>query len=212
MCLINDQCSKTGPIRHGWCTKHYKNWYKYGDPLAHAPSQAIPDLPGEEWRPVVDWEGLYAVSNLGRLQSLFRLGHPGRLLKPFPSGQEGYLAVKLCRDGKGTTAYVHQIVARAFIGECQPGQQVRHGPGRKLDNRAINLCYGTPPEDAQDKVRDQSAPRGEKHYRAKLTWQIADEIRQRFAAGTPQKALAYEYGVSQPSISMIVTGKTWRHY
>lgn len=198
--------------KRDWCGAHYKRWYKYGDPLGQPAPKVTPDLPGERWLPVVGWEGLYDVSDLGRVRSESRLGHPGRTLKPFTSGQYGYLAVKLCRDGGGVTAYVHQLVAQAFVGPCPPGQQVRHGPGRYLDNRLANLCYGTPAEDAEDKVRDRSANRGEKNKHAKLTWAIVADIRSRAAAGELQADLATEYDVSGPSISLIVAGKTWRHY
>jgi len=44
----------------------------------------------------------------------------------------------------------------------------------------------------------------------KLNHQLAQIIRDRFAAGTPGKVLAYEYGVSKGNISMIITGKIWQ--
>lgn len=45
---------------------------------------------------------------------------------------------------------------------------------------------------------------------AKITMDIAEEIRRRYAAGEPQPALAAEFGVSRPNISLIVAGKTWK--
>lgn len=43
----------------------------------------------------------------------------------------------------------------------------------------------------------------------KLTYELAQTIRDRFAAGTPGKVLAFEYGVSKGNISMIINGKIW---
>ena len=44
----------------------------------------------------------------------------------------------------------------------------------------------------------------------KLNYELAQIIRDRFAAGTPGKVLAHEYGVSKANISMIITGKIWQ--
>jgi len=44
----------------------------------------------------------------------------------------------------------------------------------------------------------------------KLTYELAQTIRDRFAAGTPGKVLAYEYRVSKGNISMIITTKIWQ--
>ena len=45
---------------------------------------------------------------------------------------------------------------------------------------------------------------------AKLNYELAQIIRARFAAGELGKVLAYEYGVTKTTISMIVTGRIWQ--
>jgi hypothetical protein len=85
---------------------------------------------------------------------------------------------------------VHTLVARAHIGQRPAGMECRHGPEGSLVNRVDNLCYGTPMENAADKV---------------------PEIRRRRAAGVQQKTLAGDFSVSRATISMVVNGKRWMH-
>lgn len=53
----------------------------------------------ERWLPVVGYEGLYEVSDQGRVRSLSRPGHPGRILKPTGAGNGPYWRVDLSRSG-----------------------------------------------------------------------------------------------------------------
>ena len=213
-CVVGEgECSKTGSLRTGWCIKHYKRVLKYGDPQGQAPAQVIPDLPGERWLPVVDWEDCYHVSDLGRVRSLSRPGHPGRLLKQFVTGQYGYLGVKLWSGDSGVTVYVQHLVLTAFVEPRPEGMECCHGPGGAQDNRLVNLTWDTKAKNEQDKSRDRTSRRGEVNHFAKITWEIAAEIRRRRAAtGERQASLAARFNVSQPSVSMILAGKTWRPY
>jgi ABC-type phosphonate transport system ATPase subunit len=71
---------------------------------------------------------------------------PGVVLKPGPSS--GYPYVVLRRRGGGKP--VHQLVARAFIGERPLGYDVRHKNGIRSDARAVNLEYGTRKDNIED--------------------------------------------------------------
>lgn len=178
----------------------------------------------EEWRPVVGYEGLYEISSLGRVRSLDRIAtvngrygvtkvrHSGRVLKTWPCGNAGYLAVKLARDGEHVNGPIHVLVAAAFIGPCPEGQEVCHGPNGKLDNRASQIRYGTRTENHRDKIRDGTHLHGERQWMAKLTSADVAEIRRRAAAGLTQthEAMAAEFGVSRSSISFVISRRTWR--
>ena len=159
--------------------------------------------PTERWLPVVGWEGLYEVSDLGNVRSLRRVLKPGL--------RKGYLAVTLWRDGKGQHWQVHRLVATAFIGPCPPGMETLHGPGGMFDNRPANLSFGTHRQNIQDKIRDGTMSRGESHGLAKLTEAQVTEIRERYSAGENQYALARVFGVDQTTISPLLSGKTWGH-
>lgn len=116
----------------------------------------------EKWRDVIDYEGFYEVSNLGRVRSVDRMVKhktgsmrkwKGKILAQPPVSQKGYPGLKLSKEGVKRTRYVHHLVAEAWLGPCPKGQQVRHGPNG-LDNSIENLSYGTKSEDGFDKRRD----------------------------------------------------------
>ena len=159
----------------------------------------------ERWLPVVGYEGLYDVSDLGRVRN----SHTGRVMAPSRSG--AYLGVKLCRDGAVTRHRIHRLVGEAFLGPLPPGMVTRHGPGRMLDNRLANLSYGTRRQNTHDQVRDGTMWRGREHVCARLTETIVAEIHARYEAGESQYALAREFGVTQQTISKSILGETWRH-
>ncbi len=115
----------------------------------------------EKWSPIPGFEGLYEASSLGRIRSLARPRVPetrvieGRVTRYGGQGRIGtpYRSVSLCREAeKPRNLRVHQLVALAFLGEPEPGQQVRHLDGDSLNNTLSNLTYGTASENALDTV------------------------------------------------------------
>ena len=120
----------------------------------------------EEWKPVVGFEGYYEVSNQGRVRSVPRVtirsnGVPmtvrGRVLMTTPDGQYGYQKVSLQREGVWTTHAVHRLVALHWCERGSGQDDVLHGPGGSQDNRAVNLRWGTPIDNATDR-REFGAP------------------------------------------------------
>lgn len=105
----------------------------------------------EQWRPVEGYEGLYEVSNLGRIKSL-NYNHTGveKVLKP--KNNKGYLRVDLRKDGKHKFFLVHRLVATAFLPNPEGFEQVNHINEDKTNNcvdniewcsRRYNNNYGT---------------------------------------------------------------------
>lgn len=113
----------------------------------------------EVWKPVAGFPR-YEVSDLGRVRSIrIRKDVTGKkvkvryVLKPNPRSMQAdkrlmnyrpispYLSVCLYGKGKKVTKYVHELVARAFLGNCPAGHNVDHINANKLDNRANNLRY-----------------------------------------------------------------------
>ncbi len=111
----------------------------------------------ERWLPIADWVGLYEASSYGRFRSIPRKTRTGvrggGVLKLFP-GAQGYHMVKLWRDGKPTTKMAHRLIAQTFLGPRPAGLEIRHLNDDKLDNRLVNLVYGTRSENKQDEVRN----------------------------------------------------------
>lgn len=91
----------------------------------------------EEWKDIKGYEGLYQVSNLGRVKALPR----NNILAPTINNR-GYLKVRLSKQNKKATKYVHRLVAFAFpeiCGEWFEGCEINHKDENKLNNIATNL-------------------------------------------------------------------------
>jgi hypothetical protein len=169
--------------------------------------------------PVVGYEGLYEVSDRGRVWSLPRLVNGPHGLRRWPGRElkwcirpDGYPSVNLCRDGKARHRFVHHLVLEAFNRPRPDGMEARHGPGGKLRPWITNLCWGTREDNVgPDRVRDGQSNRGARQWKSKLNPDLVREIRRRTAAGEEQKALATEFGMSTQGINDVVLGKNWAH-
>lgn len=104
----------------------------------------------EIWKDIKGYEGLYQVSNLGRVKSLGRyqkakLGsiqyRGDRLLKPWL--RKDYLTVRLVDNGKGKNYSIHRLVAEAFIDNPDNLPCVNHKDFNTKNNVATNLEYCT---------------------------------------------------------------------
>lgn len=94
----------------------------------------------EEWRPVVGYEGLYEVSDLGRIRSL-NSRHPSQLRSILKPDGSRYLRVCLTKNGVHRRYMVHRLVMATFVGPLPIGFQVHHQDGNKHNNRLENLVY-----------------------------------------------------------------------
>lgn len=172
--------------------------------------------PVERWRPVPGSQGLYSVSDLGRVRSeLTQKGRArGRIMRCSPDSK-GYLKLHLSLPGGiDRVIKVHCAVALAFLGPRPPGAQINHRSGDKRDNRVSNLEYVTGLENIRHAraagLFQANQPRGQKHGMSKLT---EDQVRQiRALRGTATLAeLAQRFGVAKPTVHHVVTRKTWKH-
>ena len=92
----------------------------------------------EEWKDILGFEGLYQVSNLGRVKSLKRpYGLKEKILKP--QINRGYYQVHLHKNSIEKNYYIHRLVFEAFNGPIPEGLQVNHINEVKTDNSLSNL-------------------------------------------------------------------------
>ena len=94
----------------------------------------------EHWKEIACYEGLYEVSNLGRVKSL--LHGKDKILKPWKT-HGGYLQVCLSKDGKVKHTLVHRLVADSFIPNPNNLETVNHKDEVKTNNVASNLEWMT---------------------------------------------------------------------
>lgn len=121
-----------------------EQWYSLGS------------LKGEEWRDIVGYEGLYQVSNLGRVKSLDRIVHhkannyykvdfdrlvKGKIIRQCLSN--GYMVLDLCKNGEIKNHIVHRLVAIAFIENPNKYPVVNHKDECRSNNRVENLEWCT---------------------------------------------------------------------
>lgn len=167
----------------------------------------------EKWLPVVGFEGLYEVSNLGRVKSLGRYVkakqdgtqyRPERILKPWIH-RDGRHIVSLSKDSKRKHKRINILVAEAFIGERPEGYHVCHINGDYTDNRLINLRYDTVRENAIDCYRQ-----GKKAPSGKLSIDEVLEIRRMYKTGKyTHKELGEKFNTAPTNISMIINKETF---
>lgn len=107
---------------------------------------SLEDLPNEEWRDVVGYEGSYMVSNLGRVKSLDRyvmnngtkiLRH-SKIISQYDNGR-GYKIVNLNLNNQSKKKYVHRLVYESFIGNIPDGFEINHIDKDKSHNSLDNI-------------------------------------------------------------------------
>jgi hypothetical protein len=161
----------------------------------------------EEWLPVVGYEGLYEVSSLGRVRSLYWT--PPRLLAP-DIFKDGYLRIALNKDGKRTSFLLHRVVCRAFNGSGNVlHNEVAHLDNDRTNASADNLKWVSRAENHFHQRAHGTHPEGEKHVSAVLTDAQAAEIKTR---RTERAAfLADKYGVRRHIIYDVWQGRRYAH-
>lgn len=94
----------------------------------------------EQWKDVVGWEGLYLVSDQGRVYSKIK----NRIRKQVFNKANGYMMLFLV-DLKGgkKCVYIHRLVAMAFVGREEGKNVVNHKDENKTNNCASNIEWCT---------------------------------------------------------------------
>jgi len=163
----------------------------------------------EVWKDVNGYEGLYQVSNLGRVKSL-QYGKE-RILTPIKNGKDNmhiYLNVRLY--GKRVWYIgIHHLVALAFLNKKSNNLEVNHKNGITFDNWVGNLEWVTHKQNIQHSF-DVLKRKSMKNIGHKLTLDDVKEIRKKYI---PRKyslyRLAKEYGVTPSLISLIINKKIY---
>lgn len=93
----------------------------------------------EIWKDVDGYDGLYQVSNLGRVRN-----SAGLIMAQKPSKRDGYVRLLLCKNGKYKAEYVHILVAKHFVVKEGANElEVNHIDCNKSNNIFTNLEWVT---------------------------------------------------------------------
>lgn len=165
----------------------------------------------ELWKDIPNYEGYYQVSSLGKVKSLPRKFtiKKSRILIPRNFGRN-YCHVWLSVDGVKKSFAIHRLVAQAFIPNPNNKTQVNHKDCNPENNKRENLEWCTAKENTNHALRNNRISKGEKHYKAKLTWDKIKEIRNKYINGITIHELAKEYQIGYGNTYHIVTYKTWK--
>ena len=176
----------------------------------------------EQWKTVRGYEGLYCVSNTGRVVALPKNSRGERELKP--CNIRGYRNVKLVKNGIYKNHYVHRLVAEAFIENPNQLPEVNHKDENKTNNcvenlewcdRKYNCNYGNGQQKRLGSVKlkgGAKCKRGGNHPKAKLSQAKINYIRLVYTPGDSDhgsRALGRQFGVSHNTIRAVVEGRTW---
>ena len=169
----------------------------------------------EIYKDIENYEGLYQISNLGRVKSLdYHRTRKEQILKP-ATDKGGYLFVGLCKNGKCERLLVHRLVATAFIPNPDNKPCIDHINTNRTDNSVDNLRWTTQKENCNNPISKKkkigkSNPMygkyGKLNHNSKPILQLSLDdnfIRMWDCASEVER----ELGFSQGNISMCCNGK-----
>ncbi len=122
----------------------------------------------EEWRDIQGYEGLYDISDSGRVRSLYRrvinsksgatrLAR-GKIMTPWDNGN-GYKVVCLQKEGKRKNHYVHRLVAEAFLKHSENETYINHKDYNTHNNCADNLEWCTQQNNIKHSLEHMRKPK-----------------------------------------------------
>lgn len=153
----------------------------------------------EEWRAVVGHEGFYEVSSLGRVRSCLR-----GMLRPDASDAR-YHHVRLTKNGVKVKRGVHVLMLEAFVGPGG-GLWACHRNDIGTDNVLSNLYWGTPQNNADDRVKNGHGCAADAHPQRKLSSELVSWVRESHQSSI---ALGIALGVASSTIRAIRIGQNW---
>jgi hypothetical protein len=174
----------------------------------------------EIWKAIEGYEGLYEVSNLGRVRSFDRLierPHPrntsmtmtyrkkGRILK-MKINPSGYLYVDLWKDKKPHTVVVHRLVATAFIPNLENLPEVNHIDEDKTNPVVTNLEWVTHSGNMRHGTCGERM--GRKHWKAIVQMTMDGKFAKRWDCA---QHASEELGLQHSAIISVCRGKANSH-
>lgn len=223
ICKPSDKGKLTAFPRFTICQQNFNNvsnMLRFEElPKINSPKWlSLEDLEGEEWRSIEGFDGVYMVSNYGRIKSLSRCSRnkwnryvlKERIMR-FGFRQGGYVSIALTTTpNKVIRKAVHVVVAEAFIPNTNNKPQVDHINTIRVDNRVCNLRWVTCKENANnpislERVRMNAKNKCGKHRSEETRNKIRETLKNGASSGFWQKGELS--GMSVPVVQLTLDGE-----
>jgi hypothetical protein len=170
----------------------------------------------ELWKNITGYEGMYKISNFGRVKSYKKRTGKGVIFLTtflFSGSTIKYLIVHLSKNNNKKNCAIHRLVAQAFIPNPENKPQVNHLNNNPLNNHVDNLVWGTPSENMRHCVKQNrcNKPKGETHHFHKLKVKEVLTIRSLRKNGSTYRELAETFRVGKRHIVNIVNKTSWEY-
>jgi hypothetical protein len=175
----------------------------------------------EIWKDIEGYEGIYQISNFGRVKSLKRIttGKNGGKYKSIEKIMipeilnGGHLRISLFKNGY-KRHLVHRLVAIAFIPNPDNLPFINHINNNPSHNFLENLEWCTPKQNSAHMVKHDRQAKGEKNGDSKLKDGDIKWIKANYVRGNKNfdmNNIAKKFNVHPSTISLIISNKTWKH-
>ena len=179
----------------------------------------------EIWKDIEGYEGIYQVSNFGRVKSCERIIQNSSTLSGIQRIKErilinhikgnGYHSVSLCVECRKHDFYIHRLVASIFIPNIENKNEVNHIDGNKSNNHVENLEWVTSKENVRHafdkKLIDNGTIERRKHCvisAQKITKEQVIEFRKLRKHGASYDELSKKFGLSKSYCKLLVNENT----
>lgn len=163
----------------------------------------------ETWKDIPNYEGVYQVSNLGRIRSLDRYVTRGKSgffkegqIQKLQNNGNGYLYKQLKYKGNYKNFYIHRLVLMVFVGERPDGMVICHKDGDITNNKLSNLRYDTPLENNIDQFRQGTRNNVLKNEEVL-------RIRKMYNEGYKPLSISTKLNINIHSVRSVLQGKTY---
>lgn len=169
----------------------------------------------EEWKDIKGFEGMYQISNLGKVKTLNYKNTGEERIRANSLTKDGYLKIRLLYKGKDKTVGVHRLVAEAFIPNIENKETVNHIDGNKQNNIVENLEWANRKEQMVHayKLKLKKAKKGIDNINSKFSKEDILKIRRLYKPRDKEYntvALGKRYGVCDSVIGDIVNYRTYK--
>ena len=175
----------------------------------------------EEWKDIPNYEGIYQVSDLGRIKSLSGLlaTKSGVIKQRYNKimsqiiKSNGYLSIMFSVNSNQKRFHVHRLVAISFISNPENKPEVNHKNCIKTHNYKMNLEWNTVQENTDHAVLNNLNCKGEKAPWSKLTSTKIIAIRRLYKINPyfNKTNVAKKLGVKDTTIHKIIRNQRWKH-